>query len=196
MANICKLCTRPDQETVRAAFTSGATDRELARQFGVSHMAIGRHRRAHIVVPLKAAVAALDRGRTEREQRMQQLEAIENGDPAAIASALLSMETQVRKLAEVGARLSRVAAKAEQDDAPRHVAALSAQQLRGIETAAKLGGLGGFATPRDATAPAGEKFSVTIVLSGGKETKITTMATPLIEQDADRRDEADMVVAK
>jgi hypothetical protein len=49
MANICKLCAHPDQEMVRAAFAAGGSDRELARQLGVSHMAIGRHRRAHIV---------------------------------------------------------------------------------------------------------------------------------------------------
>jgi hypothetical protein len=33
VANVCKLCRLPNQELLRAAFASDATDRELARQF-------------------------------------------------------------------------------------------------------------------------------------------------------------------
>jgi hypothetical protein len=193
MANICKLCAHPDQEMVRAAFASGATDRELARQFGISHMAIGRHRRAHIVGPLKAAVAALDKGRTERAQRTQQLTAIEQGDPTAIVAATLGMEAQIAKLERIEQRLERMATAAEKDRSSTGVAVLSAQQLRGIETGAKLAGVGGFA-PRSAesTTP-GEKFSIVIRL-GDKTQTITTVAgaqPPVIEQEADRRDEGD-----
>jgi hypothetical protein len=190
MANICKLCARPDQDVVRAAFASGATDRELAQQFGVSHMAIGRHRRAHIVGPLKAAVAALDKGRTELEQRTQQLAAIEQGDPVAVVAAMFGAAAQARKLQRVEERLERVAAKAETDEAPQHVATLSAQQLRSIETGARLAGHPSF-TPRAGDGGGGgdgQKFSITINL--GPERTVSISATPIPRCQAETTESA------
>lgn len=57
MPRRCLLCDFPDQTAVRTAFASDASDRELAKRFGCSHMAVGRHRRRHIVAPLQSAVA-------------------------------------------------------------------------------------------------------------------------------------------
>jgi hypothetical protein len=181
MANICKLCAHPDQDTVKAAFASGATDRELARQFGVSHMAIGRHRRAHIVGPLKAAIAALDKGRTERERRAEQLAAIEAGDP----SVFISLAGIVQDLRRTFERLERVASGAEQDNHPLAMATLSGQLVRAIETRAKLGSVGGYAPRReDAGAPA--VFHLSINLPGGEQPLVIDAAVPAGgEADAD-----------
>jgi hypothetical protein len=165
MANICKICRLADQESVRAAFASNATDRQLAQQFGVSHAAIGRHRRAHIVVPLKIAVAALDRGRTAHRQREQQLAAIEQGDPVAIATASLGLAAQVAKLERIEGRLERMAAVAEANQSTQGVAVLSGQQLRSVEVGSRLAGTGGFAAPK-AGAVTGVPFNLTINFVG------------------------------
>ena len=68
MPRPCQLCCNPDQDAVTSALASGASDRQLAKRFGVSHMAVYRHRREHVVKPLQLATAALDKGRAVRER--------------------------------------------------------------------------------------------------------------------------------
>jgi hypothetical protein len=176
MPRICKICAHPDQAAVTAAFATDASDRELARQFGVSHMAVGRHRRQHIVKPMQAAARALDRGRTDRQKREQQLAAVEKGDAVAIVAASLSYEALAAERQRVSERCERMAALAEASQSPQGVAALSAQQFRGIETGARLAGLGGYAPTRatDQAEPR-QTFSVSIIFSGGKTTTINTL---------------------
>ena len=79
MPRPCALCTHPDQDAVEAALASCASDRQLARRFGVSHMAVYRHRREHVVKPLQLAAAALDKGRAVRERREQLIEKTAQG---------------------------------------------------------------------------------------------------------------------
>lgn len=175
MPRLCKICAHPDQNAVKAAFASDASDRELARQFGVSHMAIGRHRRHHIVRPMQAVVAALDRGRASRQQRANQLAAIEQGDPVAIATASLGLAAQAAKLERIEGRLERMAAAAEANHSAQGVAVLSGHQLRSVETGAKLAGIGGFASVRTADQAATQQtFSIQIVF-GHKTETITTL---------------------
>ena len=88
-------------------------------------MAVGRHRRGHIVKPMRAAMATLDRGRAVRRQREEQLAAAEAGDPPAFI-ALAGIVADLRKVPE---RLERTADAAEQDGQRLAVSALSAQQL-------------------------------------------------------------------
>jgi hypothetical protein len=84
MTGPCKLCTYVDQAMVRAAFTNSGNDPEIGRQFGISHVSVGRHRREHLVKPMQAAATALDRGRAIRQQREEQQAAVERGDLLAI----------------------------------------------------------------------------------------------------------------
>src|SRR5689334_18607266 len=84
MPRACALCTYPDPKAVDAALASGASDRKLAKQFGLSHMAVYRHRREHVVKPLQLAATALDKGRTVRERREELIEKMAKGDPTAI----------------------------------------------------------------------------------------------------------------
>ena len=151
MPRACAICTHPDQEAVRAAFATGGSDRQIARRFGVSHMAVGRHRRGHIVKPMRTAMAALDRGRAVRRQREEQIAAAEAGDPTAFV-ALAGIVADLRKVHE---RLERTADAAEQDNQRLAVSALSAQQLRAAEVRAKIGGVGGYAPARAADQAAG-----------------------------------------
>jgi hypothetical protein len=61
-ANALQTLPSPPTKAVETAFASGMTDRVIGRRFGVSHMAALRHRRDHLVKPMLAAVATLDRG--------------------------------------------------------------------------------------------------------------------------------------
>ena len=174
MARLCKLCTNSDQEAVRAAFASGGTDREIGRRFGLSHVSVGRHRREHIVRPMQAAVAALDRGRAIREQREQMIQAAEAGDPAAFL-ALAEIVADLRKVHE---RLERTAEAAEHDNQRLAVSALSAQQLRAAEVRARMGGVGAYSPARRIVDGGGDtKFSVNIIFpNAGRTETITTVA--------------------
>jgi hypothetical protein len=188
MPRLCKICTYPDQAAVKAAFNAAATDRELAQRFGVSHMAIGRHRRAHIVRPMAAAVAALDRGRTQRQQREQQLTAIEQGDPVAVALAAFGMPQQLDKVTQVEQRLTRMADAAEATGSAAAVAQLAGQQLRAVETGSRLAGVGGFAAAAQATVQPGTTpvFSVNIIFSNGRREEINIVEPcSRIEQEID-----------
>jgi hypothetical protein len=189
MPRVCKICAYPDQEAVKAAFASDATDRQLAQRFGVSHMAIGRHRRAHIVGPLKAAVAALDKGRAERQRREQQLAAIEQGDPVAIALAAFAMPQQLGKVTQVEQRLTRMADAAEAAGSAAAVAQLAGQQLRSVEVGSRLVGAGGYGAPRAVDQPAGgARFSINIIFSNGRSEEINLVENRAdIEQGTDNR---------
>jgi hypothetical protein len=184
MPRTCAICSCPDQEAVRAAFATNATDRQLAQLFGVSHMAIGRHRRNHLVAPLKAAVAALDRGRAIRERRQQQLAAIEQGASAAIAAAF-ALPDQLDKVARVEQRLERLATSAEQAGSPTGVAALAAQQLRSVEVGSRLAAVGGYKPP-SVMAPSAEKATITIEMvfpNSGKREEIALAGRPVLDGD-------------
>jgi hypothetical protein len=193
MPQTCKICAYPDQAAVRAAFATGHSDRDLAKQFGVSPMAIGRHRRMHLVAPMAAAAAALDKGRAVREQREQQLTAVAAGDPLAF----IGLTSIVSDLRQVHARLERQADGAEADGQRTALAQLSGQQLRTSEVRAKLGAVGGYAPPKTLDQAAlGAQFNVQIVFSGGQVERINTLppvitAEPVQVFDADDATPAD-----
>jgi hypothetical protein len=82
-----------------------------------------------------------------------------------------SGEPDRRRSAPVQERLERTADAAEADKQRLAVASLSGQQLRAAEVRAKLGGVGGYATPRTEK-PAGAPFVLTINFSGGRTQRI------------------------
>jgi hypothetical protein len=169
MSQFCKICAHPDQAAVRLAFSDGGSDREVGRQLGVSHTAAGRHRRTHIVAPMRAATAALDKGRAVRAQRERHLAAIEGGDLFEILSTG-SIAADLRKIRDRLDTSAEDAASANQHTAH---AALASQLHRGIELRGKLGG-------HDKTQPGGSAaamFSVQIVFSSSTE-KITLASAP------------------
>jgi hypothetical protein len=192
MPRICKICAYPDQAAVKAAFASGAPDRELAQRFGVSHMAIGRHRRAHIVRPMVAAVAALDRGRARRQQREQQLAAIEQGDPLAIATAAFSAPRQLAKITEAESRLTRLADAAEASGAVTAATQVVSQQLKSVEIGSRIAQTGGYGAVHVA-GQSGEArtLSITMVFpNAGRTESMTIIETP--KQPSDTRLEIDV----
>jgi hypothetical protein len=178
----CKLCVHPDQAAISEAFAAGLPDRAIGARFGVSHMSAYRHRVQHVVKPAKDQLALLEKDRTARERRKELAAAAASDTPStqAIVEAALGIRAQVGKLAAIEARLSRVAAKAEADDAPQHVAQLASQQLRSVEVGARLGQVGGYAAPRNVGPGGGDgtRFSITINLAPDRQINIAAIATP------------------
>jgi FixJ family two-component response regulator len=102
MPRLCKLCSYPDQAAVNEALVSGATHRAIGREFGMTHVSVGRHRREHVVKPMQAATAALDKGRAVRERRDQLVQQAAQGDPTAI----FRLDSIAADIARIAARLS------------------------------------------------------------------------------------------
>jgi len=147
MPRDCLICRDADwAKLVLELIANGVSDRSIARQLGgLSHTSVARHRQNHIERPAKAIVAAANKGRDTREEREQLVAAAEQGD---VAAAFLSLERIAADLRRVQERLERTAEAAEVDQQCLAVASLSGQQLRAAEVRAKLGGVGGYATPR------------------------------------------------
>lgn len=159
---ICKLCAHPDQKALRDALAAGTSDREIGRQFDVSHVSVGRHRRDHVLLPMKAAIGALDKGRTVRVQRDELVHQAQEGDPTAI----FKLDSIAGDLARIAARLDAAADLAAQGEQHTAHAALAGQLLRQVEMRARFGGHDKPA----ALAGAGPMFNVQIILGDTTET--------------------------
>jgi hypothetical protein len=173
----------PDQKLVRELLASDATDRVLGVRLNVSHMTVGRHRRNHVVAPLQAAMAAVDRSRSANEQQARKLARIrpgdEHDDPLAIVTSLFGALPQARKLQQIEQRLETAAEQAAENEAHQHVAALSAQQLRSFELGGRLSGIPGFRPAvMEGTGGAATRFSIQIHLAN-KTTTINAVSTSL-----------------
>ena len=168
----CQICS--DAANMRVAaemIAEGVTDQAVADRIGgISRMAAARHRH-HIERAAKAIVAAANKGKDVRDEREQLVAAAESGDTAAAFLALNQIAADLRRVQE---RLERTADAAEVDNQRLAVASLSGQQLRAAEVRAKLGGVGGYATPRSEK-PSGAPFVLNINFSGGRTTRIEGM---------------------
>jgi hypothetical protein len=166
----CQICT--DAANLRLAaemIAAGSSDQAVAARIGgISRMAVSRHRQNHIERPAKAIVAAANKGKDVRDEREQIVAAAEAGD---VAAAFLSLERIAGDLRRVQERLERTAEAAEIDQQRLAVSSLSGQQLRAAEVRAKLGGVGGYATPRGVAGEA-PRFELNIMFSGGRTQRI------------------------
>ncbi len=127
-------------------------------------------------------------------RRTQQLAAIEQGDPVAVAAAL-GLAAQAAKLERIEQRLERVAVVAETAGSPAGVATIAAQQLRGVEVGSRLGGIPGFVPAAvQAIGPPGmePRFSVLIIFQGAQKTETIVVEN---SRDGDGQQEIDMVDA-
>jgi hypothetical protein len=179
MPRDCLICLDGDKTKVVAELiATGVSDRAIARQIGgVSHMSVARHRQNHVARPAQAFARAAARTHEIRVERERAIQAAENGD---VAAAFLSLERIAADLRRVQERLERTADAAEVDNQRLAVASLSGQQLRAAEVRAKLGEIGGYATPRSDKGNAAP-FVLTIKFSGGRETRIE--GTPIHSDD-------------
>jgi hypothetical protein len=170
----CQICADAASRKLTAEMiAAGASDQVVAdRVGGISRMAVARHRQNHIERPVKAIVAAANKGKDVRDERDELVAAAEAGD---IAAAFLSLERIATDLRRVQERLERTADAAEVENQRLAVASLSGQQLRAAEVRAKLGGVGAYAPPRGVASDA-PKFELNIIFSGGRTQRIEGVA--------------------
>jgi hypothetical protein len=170
---ICKLCA--DSHTMKRAaqlIAEGVSDQSIADQLGLAgaagRMVVQRHRTRHVEAPARAVAEAASKGRQAVTRREGLVAAAEAGD---LAAAFIGLEEIAADLKRVRDRLERAAEAAEVDQQRLAVASLSGQQLRAVEVRAKLGGVGGYATPRNDKSDAAP-FVLNIVFSGGRTQRI------------------------
>jgi hypothetical protein len=170
---ICGICAN-GSTMKRAAelIAEGLSDQKIADMLGfpgnAGRMLVSRHRRFHVEALAKAVAEAAGKGRANVQERKELVAAAESGDAAAAFLALNQIAADLRRVQE---RLERTAEAAEVDQQRLAVASLSGQQLRAAEVRAKLGGVGGYATPRNDKGNA-QPFVLTINFSGGRTQRI------------------------
>jgi hypothetical protein len=161
----------------------GLSDQKIADQLELAgnagRMLVSRHRRFHVEAPARMIAEAASKGRANVQEREQLVAAAESGDTAAAFLALNQIAADLRRVQE---RLERTADAAEIDKQRLAVASLSGQQLRAAEVRAKLGGVGGYATPRNEKEHA-QPFVLNILFSGGRTERIE--GTPGLPNDFD-----------
>jgi hypothetical protein len=181
MARTCAICGHRDQAAIKQAFSSGLSDRAIARRFGMSHVAVGNHRKEHILKPMTAAVSALDRGTPQRQQREQQLADIAAGDEGTIATtiAAFSQTAQLNKMSQHEASLAGLFNQAVAEGSITAATNVVSQQIRTVEVGSKIAGVGGYA-PARTVGEAGEasSFSVNIIFSESGHRETITVANP------------------
>lgn len=53
MSRVCSICSHPDRSKIEASIAAGASNRSIALQFGMSHMAVQRHASDHLAAAIK-----------------------------------------------------------------------------------------------------------------------------------------------
>jgi hypothetical protein len=166
----CQICTDPKlREIADQLIHEGLSDQAIANRLGGPHrMAVSRHRRAHVLAPAQQKLAIIEKGQAAIEDRRALADAAAQAtpSPADFVRATFGLEATARRLQRIEERLERMADRAEQVGSSSGVAALAAQQLRGVEVGARLAGAGGYATPRTVSEGERPTFSVTINLGG------------------------------
>jgi hypothetical protein len=149
MSRVCVICVAKNRAAIDAALLGGVPDRVVSRQFHIPNSSVQRHRMNHLVRPVQDQLAILTKDTNEKRQRQELAEAARAYTPTInqVIEATLGMKRQMEKLNNIEARLERMAQASEQAGSPVGVSQLSSQQLRAIETGAKLGGIGGFKPP-------------------------------------------------
>ncbi len=120
---------------------SGATLRVVGERYGLSKSAVARHRKDCLAPKIAAALRAVAPSPAPRAEVVR-AKAIAAGEVAPTQDDLLSLSALLARLAKSLWRLDAEADRAVTEDRPMVLAALSGQLHRGIETTAKLQGLG------------------------------------------------------
>jgi hypothetical protein len=149
MGRPCIICSHRNRQEIEAAISSGASDYKVAEQWGLKRRAVGRHRVEHLLPMMqnRAALLAKDRPALQERQELAVAAASDSPSIQTLVESSLGMRRQLAKLDTIESRLERLADAAEKANSSAAVAQLSAQQFRGIEVGARLGGVGGYRAP-------------------------------------------------
>jgi hypothetical protein len=195
MPRPCLVCCHLDRQSIEALITAGASDYEVGRRFNIERVSVGRHRRKHLIKPAQDRLAILSKDSEARRAR-EQLAIAAASDaptPGQFVEAYFGLKAQAEKLERIEARLERMATLAEAGGSHNGVATLAAQQLRGIETGARLTGLPGFTPAAQVGGSPGVRpvFSVNILFSSGRQETIAVTAVPGVIDDHLEPDDPD-----
>lgn len=135
------MCHHTKTLEIDDALVSGATLRAVADGHGLSKSALARHRKGCLAPKIAAALRVLAPSPAPRAEVVQ-AKAIVSGEVLPTHDDLLSLSGLLARLARSLGRLDDAADRAVNEDRPMALAALSGQLHRGIETTAKLQGLG------------------------------------------------------
>ncbi len=135
------MCHHTKTLEIDDALVSGATLRTVADGHGLSKSALARHRKGCLAPKIAAALRVVAPSPTPRAEVVQ-AKAIVSGEVLPTHDDLLSLSGLLARLARSLGRLDDAADRAVTEDRPMALAALSGQLHRGIETTAKLQGLG------------------------------------------------------
>lgn len=112
MARLCTICHHPKRAEIELSVANGGSNREIALQFSVGHMAVQRHMAEHIKQAAEKLQAARDEAKTL--DVLKQLRAINavtlkildacQSDPKKYAMALAAID-RVQKQIELQAKL-------------------------------------------------------------------------------------------
>jgi hypothetical protein len=185
MPRPCLICS-DHQKLTKAAelIVAGNSDQAVANALNaltpdiapMSLMAVSRHRRLHIMKPVQDRLTVVSKGAAPRRERQQLALAAASGAPTPqqFVDAFFGLKAQGEKLQRIEDRLERMATLAEDSKSPGSVATVAAQQLRSVETGARLAGVGGYVPARAAGPGEGVQFNLTIQFGDGREERITT----------------------
>jgi hypothetical protein len=165
----CTVCVDAKlSRSVSQMLAEGLSQSEIARRLKIGKMSLSRHVRAHLLPVTKAIARAVERDNPAREQRQQLIEAAEKGD--LNPEQYLSLGAVVGDLRRAADRIERTSGKAEEAGQMNAVAALSSQAIRAVETRARLGSVGGFASQKGRSdGEASVPFSITFHLGDRTE---------------------------
>jgi hypothetical protein len=189
MGRSCRICSSADREAIDALIIAGTPDYQIAQQFSMEPMSVGRHRKAHVLRQLQDKLEIVAKGSVVRQERQQLAEAAASDEPSveALVQAALGTRALLKKLGSIEDRLERMSTRAEEGGSSTGVAALAGQQIRSLEFGARLAGNPNFRPP-SAVAQAGEKAVVSIEMvfsnAGRTETiSLTETERPVIDGD-------------
>lgn len=169
----CTICSSPHGAAIDVALANGARLVPTAAQFGVSKSAMGRHK-TNCLAPRLAAAAQTVAGSTP----VRQARAVLAGQATTSLADIGTAQGLTSKIAETLERLEYAAELACVRSQYSSLAAVSAQILRGIESAAKLHGLYADAS---ASGEVEQKFQINIVVNAPADARPAAIPATVIE---------------
>jgi hypothetical protein len=167
----CSVCLSPALRAVDDALVAGGKLIPVAKRFGLSKSALGRHRTA-CLAPQLAAAARLVSPTKEVRREVARAREIAGGDAPTLAE-ITSLKGLLARLARSLERLETAADGAAAVNAYASLAALSGQLHRGVEAAGRLQGLG--ASLADLGRPG---FNISIIIPEGVRAPVPVQLAP------------------
>src|SRR5215471_1526048 len=110
MGRPCLVCSSADRAAIDTAITGGASDYQVAAQFGIERVSVGRHRRRHVLKAAQDRLAIVSKGADARRERQELAAALDADEPPVeqLVQAAVGTRALLRKLDAIEGRLQRM----------------------------------------------------------------------------------------